>query len=225
MNVLALGLLILSSLVTSSGVLSPTQEKRNSGEDHVIVKEGHRIVVVEFEKDTGNTKISISPHATNDQVDHENAKEKLMSGTSMENSREKLMKEDGIHRGFRPKELVCNAYGKCKRKIESVMAKANEGVAVKVHEAEDIGYEVEEESREAASEAVGKVKDAAYKAYDKAREAEEGTKDAASEAMSKAKDMLGEKAGGAKQGAKETVENATKRVKKGAPGVKEEGKK
>ncbi|XP_073286051.1 uncharacterized protein [Primulina huaijiensis] len=224
MNVLALGLLIFASLVTSAAVLSPTREKRNSGED-VIVKEGHRVVVVEFGKDAGNTKISILPHAIlHDQVDRENAKEKL-SGTSMENSREKLMKENGVRRGLSPKELVCDAYGKCKPKIECAMGKAKEGVAGKVHEAEDMSYEVEEEAREEASEAVCKVKDASHKAYDKAREAAEGTKDAASETTSKAKDMLGEKAGGGKEGAQETVENASKRAEKGAREVKEEGKK
>ncbi|XP_073024006.1 uncharacterized protein [Primulina eburnea] len=223
MNILALGLLIFASQVTSAGVLSPTREKRNSGED-VIVKEGHRVVVVEFEKDAGNTKISILPHAIHDQVDHENSKEKL-SGTSMENSREKLMKENGVHRGLSPKELVCDAYGNCKPKIECAMGKAKKGVAGKVHEAEVMSCEVEEEAREAASEAVCKIEDAAHEAYDKAREAAEGTKDAASEATSKAKDMLREKAGGGKEGAEETVENASKRAKKGAREVKEEEKK
>ncbi|KAL2467595.1 Late embryogenesis abundant protein (LEA) family protein [Forsythia ovata] len=51
----------MATLVTA-GVFSPRPEKKHEDESHeTVVKEGHRVVVVEFEKDDGNTKVSISP--------------------------------------------------------------------------------------------------------------------------------------------------------------------
>ncbi|XP_073059614.1 uncharacterized protein [Primulina eburnea] len=228
MNVFALGLLF-TSLVTA-GFFSPTPEKQNSKEN-IVLKDGHR-VVVEFEKDNGNTKVSISPQ------DHkgstENMEDKVSETSEGVNGR--LKEEDSaipekIHRGFSPSELVCDAYGKCKYKIAAAMGKTKEAVAEKA-------YEVEEE----AGEAIGKAKDtithSAHRVSDKTRESTENVKDSAREA----KDKVSEKASEMKEGAsvqaekakshvsekakeaEEMVGDVSDRVKQGAQRVKEEGK-
>ncbi|XP_075483328.1 uncharacterized protein LOC142523423 [Primulina tabacum] len=228
MNVFALGLLF-TSLVTA-GFFSPTPEKQNSKEN-IVLKDGHR-VVVEFEKDNGNTKVSISPQ------DHkgstENMEDKVSETSEGVNGR--LKEEDSaileeIHRGFSPSELVCDAYGKCKHKIAAAMGKTKEAVAEKAHE-------VEEE----AGEAIGKAKDtithSAHRVSDKARESTENVKESAREA----KDKFSEKASEMKEGAsvqaekakshasekakeaEEMVGDVSDRVKQGTQRVKEEGK-
>ncbi|KAL0432122.1 UNVERIFIED_CONTAM: hypothetical protein Slati_2546500 [Sesamum latifolium] len=202
MNALAL------FLVFTSLVLTTTPENHNSKDDGPT----HTGVVIELEKDDGSTKISISPKDSqphHDGVDTTtNVKEKL-SGT-MEEAKEKIkgaastvVSEDGeeTHQRLRPRELICDAYGKCKHKIASAMGKAKEVV----QEAAEKVYAMEEDTKEAVGEAVGKVKDtvtdAAYKASDKAHQ----VKDAATEVSNKAKEKAVEKANEMKQGAKEGV--------------------
>ncbi|KAL0365798.1 UNVERIFIED_CONTAM: Transmembrane protein [Sesamum radiatum] len=235
MNALAL-FLVFTSLVRA-GFLTPTPHNPDSKDD-VAVKEGqtHTGVVIEFRKDDGNTKVSISPK--DDGVDTTTVKDKL-SGT-MEEAKEKIkepastvLSEDGeeTHQRLRPRELICDAYGKCKHKIASAMGKAKEVV---VGTAEKV-YAMEEDTKEAVGEAVGKVKDtvsdAAYKASDKAHQ----VKDAASQVSSKAKDKAVEKANEMKQGAKEGVyhvidtttkakEDAKEKAFKKMEGAKEKAK-
>lgn len=209
MNALAL-FLVFTSLVRA-GVLTPTPENHNSKDD-VAVKQGHTNtgdgLVIEFEKDDGNTKVSISPkdsHPPHDGVDTANLEEKLYG--KMEEAKEKIkeaastvLSQDGeeTHQRLRPRELICDAYGKCKHKIASAMGKAKEVVVETAHEAAEKVYAMEEETKEAVGEAVGKVKDTVT---DKAHQ----VKDAATEVSSKAKDKAVEKASEMKQGAEEGV--------------------
>ncbi|KAK4400871.1 Transmembrane protein [Sesamum angolense] len=229
MNALAL-FLVFTSLVRP-GLLTPTPENHNSKDD-VALKEGHThaAVVIEFEKDDGNTKVSISPkdsHPPHDDTST-NVKEKL-SG-KMEEAKEKIKEaastilgEDGeeTHQRLRPRELICDAYGKCKHKIASAMGKAKEVVAETAQEAAEKVYAMEEETKEAVGEAVGKVKDtvtdAAYKASDKAHQ----VKDAATQVSSKAKDKAVEKANEMKQGAKEGVYDVIEATTKAKEEAKE----
>ncbi|KAK4433613.1 Transmembrane protein [Sesamum alatum] len=211
MNALAL-FLVFTSLVTT-GVLA---------KDDVAVKEGHTGVLIEFEKDDGNTKVSISPKDSQHEKGYAtNVKEEL-SG-KMEEAKDKIEEasssahqEEETHHRVRPRELMCDAYGKCKHKIASAMGKAKEAVVETAHEAADKVYTMEEEAKEAVGEAVGKVKDrvtdAAYKASDKAHQ----VKDAATQVSSKAKDKASEM----KQGAKERVYDVIDTTKK----AKEEAK-
>ncbi|XP_011096288.1 uncharacterized protein LOC105175521 [Sesamum indicum] len=219
MNALALGL-VLTSLVTA-GFFNPSPEKQVSKED-VIVKEGHRVVVVEYEKDDGNTKVLISPQES--LISHKfaetgfaaNAKDKLSE--KMEDAKEKIKEvsssvvpdvgkvgnqEEEIHHRFSPGELVCDAYGKCKRIIAGAVGKTKEAVAETGHEAADKVYSSKEGAKEAVSEAVGKVKDtathAAHKVSDKIQEAKANVKDSASEISSKAKQEAAQKARGVKE--------------------------
>lgn len=229
MNVFALGLLF-TSLVTA-GFFTPTPEKQNSKEN-ILLKDGNR-VVVEFEKDNGNTKVSISPQDHKGFVDNmEDKVSETLEGVKGRLEEEGSAIPEEIRRGFSPRELVCDAYGKCKYKIAAAIGKTKETVAEKTHE-------VEEE----AGEAVGKVKDtvahSAHRVTDKARESTENAKESAREAKYKVSDKAGEiKEGAAVQAekakslvsekakeAEERVENASDRMKQGAQGVKEEGKK
>lgn len=206
MNALALGL-VLTSLVTA-GFFTPCPEKQNLKQD-VIVKQGHRVIVVEYEKDDGNTKVSISPQDSH-KIDETEAKDKLSE--KMANLKEgakeassSVLPEMGMkldnqeedveaHHGFSARELVCDAYGKCKHKLASAMGKTTEAVA--------------EEAKEAVGKAKDTVSETAHKAYDKVHEAKESAKDSATEISTKAK----EKAAGVKEAAKEQGNKAKRHV-------------
>ncbi|KAL9173468.1 hypothetical protein ABFS82_03G116700 [Erythranthe guttata] len=246
MNVLALGL-VLTSLVTA-GFFTPSPENQKLKDD-VIVKEGHRVIVVEYEKDDGNTKVSISPQDS--QAPHkvgekgfasnvldkmsermENAKEGIKEASSSiipevgEADRNQNQEEENHHR-FNARELVCDAYGKCKHKIVSALGKTKEAVAETAHEAADKVYEVEEEAKEAVGEAIAKVKDTvthtAHKAYDKVHEAKETAEDKASKKATVMKEGAKEMASEKAKDAEEWVEKASDKAKQSAHSVKKEG--
>ncbi|KAG8378471.1 hypothetical protein BUALT_Bualt08G0140600 [Buddleja alternifolia] len=189
MNVLALGL-VLTSLVTA-GFFSPTPEKNNPKEDVIVVKEGHRVVVVEYDQkdDHVNTKVLISPqdsHKTvvdDDDKGHiiTDAKDKLSE--KIEDTKEIII--DAKDKSFSPKELVCDAYGKCKEKIASAIGKTKDTAAEKVYAAE-----------EGAKEAVGKAKE-------KVSEKVEGAKETASDKAKEAEQMIEKASDKVKEGAKE----------------------
>lgn len=143
-NVVALSL-VLSSLVTSC-VFSPTQETHTPKQDDVvIVKEGHRAVIVEYEKEgtDGNTKVSISPKPIS-------GEEELSTAAAATTAKDAA--EEVKERGRGPRELACDAFGKCEHRIASVIGKAKEKVTEKV-------YAVEEGAKEAVGEVVGKAKE------------------------------------------------------------------
>ncbi|KAK2970913.1 hypothetical protein RJ640_007604 [Escallonia rubra] len=201
MNVLALSL-VLTSLVTA-GVFSPSPEKPNQRD--IIVKEGHRVVMVEYEKKgDGNTKVVISPEdahfshqaATPIKSSVEDAKEKIKeTASSAPNSGHGLSgdsdtKQDGGH-SHTPgaRELVCDAYGKCKHKIASAIGMTKEKVAEKAQEVSDKAHEVEEDAKEAVSEPMGKVKDTvSHKVHDAANKAQDKTQQAKETVSRKARD-------------------------------------
>ncbi|KAL8485913.1 hypothetical protein ACS0TY_027992 [Phlomoides rotata] len=199
MNALALGF-VLTSLLTG-GFFTPTPEIQNSKDDDVIVKEGRRVVVVEYENDVGNTKVSISPQ---DSQSLDDSKEKLSEKIEgvKEFGKEKI--EDVKERRFRPRELVCDAYGKCKHKIASVIGKTADTAA------------------ETAEGAVGKVMDKVEEAKEKVSEKASGIKEEASRRMEGAKEKVSEKASGVEEEASRRMEGAKEKVSEKASGVKEE---
>lgn len=220
MNVVAISL-VLTTLVTA-GVWSPTPEKVNQKED-VIVKEGHRTVVVEFKKDDGNTKVSISPHE--EVVQKSSSKGDELKGKvsdTVENVKEKLKVEEeriGYQKGTTPRELVCDALGKCKHRLASALGRTKEVVSEKAHEAAEKVYEVEEEAMETVADAFGKVKDTvtrkAHEASDKAHEAKERVKDAAIDKAHEAKDKVKDAATDISGKAREAVAEKLHAVKEG----------
>ncbi|CAI9755955.1 unnamed protein product [Fraxinus pennsylvanica] len=208
MNVLALSL-VMTTLVTAV-VFSPSPQKHNPREDDVILKEGHRVVVVEYEKNDKNTKVSISPQ----EIDEKPTNLKDNLSENMEDAKEEK-NEEGIHHGFSPRELVCDAYGKCKHKIVSAIGKtkdtlsdqaaetahlARDKAAEKVHEGADKAAEKVHEVEEEAKEAIGNLKD---RVTHKSREAKEHVKDTVYEKASEVRRAT-EKA---KRGGAETAKN------------------
>ncbi|KAF5744227.1 hypothetical protein HS088_TW08G00825 [Tripterygium wilfordii] len=199
MNLLGL-FLVVSSLV-AAGVLSPNPaEKHKQTEAEVIVvKEGPRVVVVEYGGQEGHlhTKVKISPPEDKD-LSHmmDTTKEKIKAGLSMAPKEEKY----NI-----PRELVCDALGKCKHKIADAIAKAKDKVSEAAHEAKDKVQEtvcyVASEKKEMAHEAREAVQDVAHEA-----------KECVEDKLGEAKEAGARKAHDIKEGAKELVEKMKERV-------------
>ncbi|KAF3677462.1 putative GDSL esterase/lipase 5-like [Capsicum annuum] len=173
MNVLAISL-VLITLVTA-GVFSPNTE--NKGDD-VIVKEGHRVVVVEYEPNDGHTKVSISPQETEKTGYVSDVKDK--SSEKVEDVKDKIK-----HVTSSSGELVCDAFGKCKHRIASALEGTKEKLSEKMHEIEEDAKEGFEKASEKASEVKEKAKESVGKKVD---EVKEGVKETAEKVRIKAVD-------------------------------------
>ncbi|XP_030461498.1 uncharacterized protein LOC115681642 isoform X1 [Syzygium oleosum] len=236
MNVVAI-CLVVSSLA-AAGVWSPGPEKRGGDRENgdVILKEGHRVVVVEYDQDGhANTKVSISPE--HDHIPIKPASVTDLEGDLYQGAKDKAKeaassvaperKEDGGGHGYTgAKELICDAFGKCKHRIASGFGKAKEEVTEKVHEVEEDARQAKdaaEEKLQRAGEAAArkahmareKAREAAHKTGEKARETFESTQGAARTAKEEGKTTVGdvqrnlsEAAGAAKERAKEKAEEA-----------------
>ncbi|XP_070052781.1 uncharacterized protein [Nicotiana tomentosiformis] len=207
MNFLAISL-VLTTLVTA-GFFNPNPENNKKKED-VILKEGPRVVVVEFDKEDG-TKILISPQQeaeipkgksgyVSDLKDklHEKAEEasSVLPNIGQGISSPYVNQENGeIVTKPSAKDVVCDAFGKCKEKFASALGKTKDKVSEKAHETADKVDEVKE-----------KAKDVIDTTKRKKGEVE-------SEISEKAKEL------------KEKSEQVKDSVKEGAKKVKEEGKK
>ncbi|CAN4099946.1 unnamed protein product [Withania somnifera] len=181
MNVLAISL-VLTTFVTA-GVFSPNPTDKK---EDVMVKEGHRVVVVEYEPNDGHTKVSISPQETEQKAKTEEVEDKIKEN-------------GGFHSLNNAKELVCDAFGKCKHRIASALEGTKEAVSGKAHDAAEKMHEIEEEAKEAVGTAYEKASDTVV---GKAREASEKV----SEVGEKAKESVFKKVAEVKEGAKETAE-------------------
>lgn len=182
MNMLAIGL-VLTSLVTAS-IWSPSPPPfRQDEHQEVIVKEGHRVVVVEYDKEAdGSTKVLISPHEVVDSKE-----------TTTTEEEENPKPTDGMFSG--PRELVCDAFGKCKHKLATALGKTKDTV-----------QEVEEHT----SEAVGKAKETVHGYEERAKEAvkeatEKVTGRSIGESIDEAKDGVAQGIGKAKKVTEDVV--------------------
>lgn len=216
MNILAI-CLVLTSLVTG-GVWSPTPENPNlkhnpdPNKRDTIVKEGHRVVVVEYEKEgDGNTKVVISPGGVDDKGGAgagciHAAEEKLSETVSATKGAVVDVKEKVKDATYSPRELVCDAFGKCKHKLASALFKAKDkvsetahGVSDKVHDVSGKVHDVEEHVKEVVGEAYEKAKGAVasktHEGVEKGKEIGGATKEAASEALKKMKENVPDMAG------------------------------
>ncbi|KAL5778817.1 hypothetical protein ACOSQ2_009554 [Xanthoceras sorbifolium] len=215
-NLLAL-CLVVSTLV-SAGVWSPIPEKyNNKKQEDVIVKEGHRVVVVEYEQQGHhNTKVSISPEHDHHQIP--SLEEKISSSASasdmLDNANDKIKKASsvGLSRS-KPDhchaELICDSYGKCKHRIASAIGKAKE----KVSEAAEHGAEAKE-----------KVQEALTKAKETATQKAQDVKECAKESMEKAKQAAAETAQDVKKDVKEGAKETLSKAKSVAQETKDLGK-
>lgn len=208
MNVVGICLVVTS--LAAAGVWSPSptvSPRPHQADDNVILKEGHRVVVVEYDQDGHSiTKVSISPDTGSSR---DNLKETLSSdhvGGEGLSSDENIGKRKGGHGpGFAAKELICDAYGKCKHVISSTLGKARDEAAARIHEME----------KEAAG-VKGFVSHKAHDAKERIKEKFEGVtkdaigvKDPVSEQAHDAKERIEEQLGLAKDVAKEGVKTVT----------------
>ncbi|MED6111556.1 hypothetical protein PIB30_053322 [Stylosanthes scabra] len=187
MNVLALSLLLTS--LAAAGVFSPPPSADQKQAASTIVKEGHRVVVVEFDQDGHhNTKISISPEQN---VDSDTgggvlnaAKDKIKEAASVLPNVGQGISSQPHDAAFlhASKDLICDAYGKCKHKIASAVEKAK-----------DTAHEVINLERESLA---------------KKKEAAREVGDTVSSAVGKTKETVSDKAQDGKEYAKEAVEKA-----------------
>ena len=204
MNLLALALVLTS--LAAAGLFSPTPEihQRNQKGQDTIIRHGHRTVVVEYDEDGHhNTQISISPeqnyHKFTD-VDSsvlDDTKEKIKEAASvLPNMGQGLSQGPHDTSAFlrAPRELICDAYGKCKHKISGAMGKAKEKIS------------------ETAQEAIDKQKEMARDVIDGKKEMAREVGDTVADAVGKAKDTVSHKAHDAKESTKEYVEKAKDKI-------------
>lgn len=237
MNLMALCLVVIS--LAAAGVWSPTPVQNQNrdkefvvGKEDVIVKEGHRVIVVEYDQDGHrNTKVSISSPDQQDRVSvsdvgediSSTAKDKIKEASSVlpnlgQGLSEGASQSDETEKNT-PRELICDAFGKCKHKIATVIGKAK-------HKA----TETAEEEAETVGDALGKAKERVSK---KVHDVEESAKESVETAKDRGKTIgkniatnVSEKVERAKEEAvekaREAKETAEDKAKTGADKLKKE---
>ncbi|XP_007224898.2 uncharacterized protein LOC18792482 [Prunus persica] len=247
--------LVVSSLA-SAGMWSPRPQNDNQNQekkqgDHqreVIVKNGHRVVVVEYDEHGHPiTKVSISSEQDRQADKDSSISDNDVSSPSMvsrafdkamDNMKEATSALPNLgQEGHSPKELICDAYGKCKHQIARDLEMKKKIVKGTVHGAKETAHKVGEaveSAYEKTGEAVGNVYEKAKEMVsDKAHEVEETAKDSVGKAKGAAKTAremgetlaadiksnasnLCEDLASKAQEAKETAEHAAAKVKTGA---------
>ncbi|KAL6311254.1 hypothetical protein AAG906_035763 [Vitis piasezkii] len=195
--------LAVSSLV-AAGIWSPNPDQKQKdypGAEEVIVKEGTRVVVVEYDKEgPGNTKVSISTQEAHvfqkAPKGEDKFKEKVKEAFEvLPNMGQGLSRGQHPQNGQKPstpKELICDAFGKCKEKIATKIVRSEQKVSEKVHEIQEGAKETyEEKLSQKAHDIQEEVKDAYTKTKEKVSEkthmVQEGVKDAVEKAKHAAK--------------------------------------
>ncbi|XAR55649.1 hypothetical protein NMG60_11035790 [Bertholletia excelsa] len=172
--------LVLSSIVTA-GVWSPTPET-NQNPSSAIVKEGHRVVVVEYgeRENDGSTKVSISPKEKHVSESDDQKPPSVLDTSTMkeaaEDVKEKIQEAtaSAIPPKQSPRKLVCDALGKCRHKITTAIGRAKDKVSETAHELEeqaaDRACQVEEGIRDTTQKAKEAVSEKAHEVTEKAKE-------------------------------------------------------
>lgn len=202
MNLVTLGLL-LSSLA-AAGVWSPHHEpkpshhqQRQPADDHVL-REGHRVVVVEYERQVppNFAEQVLHPPATRRLI--EEAKDKIQEAASVlpnlgQGVSTPPARPDEAQAAGSAKSMICDAYGVCKEKVAALIGKSKE----KTTEIGDISKDAVKNAGEKASQlkegAKGAVRDAEERASqlkESAKDTVEDTIDAAKEKASMARDKV-----------------------------------
>ncbi|XP_068322857.1 uncharacterized protein [Pyrus communis] len=267
MNFVAL-FLVVSSLVTA-GVWSPSasppndqtqrheqreegHQQQHAGDQEVIVKNGHRVVVVEYDEHGHHkTKVSISPeHGHPPRREASSFSENEVSSPSkisraFDNSMENIKEAasglanfgQGHGEGHSPKELMCDAYGKCKHKIASAIETKKEicketahGAKEAAHKVGEAAHRVGEAVENVCERAKDTVSDEAHEVEETARNPMEKAKNASKMAKDMGDTLAGDIQGNAlrqrehlaeiAKDAKETAEEAAGKVKAGARELK-----
>ncbi|RRT85686.1 hypothetical protein B296_00008490 [Ensete ventricosum] len=228
MNLVTLGLL-LSSLA-AAGVWSPHHEPKPSHHeqrhpaDDQVLREGHRVVVVEYER-------HVPPHFA-EQVLHppaadrliEEAKDKIQEAASVlpnlgQGVSTPHARPDEAQAAGSAKSMICDAYGVCKDKVAALIGKSKE----KTTEIEDISKAAVKKAGEKASQLKEGAKGAARDAEERASQLKESAKDtvkdtidAAKEKASMARDRVGstvDKVSQIKEDTKDAMEKVVESAK------------
>lgn len=151
----------------------------SESEDDVIVKDGHRVVVVEYDGDgkTSSTRVFFSPpgigregveEKRNDEREvFRNVKKKVIETASSLPVVGQVEEEREHHAS--PGELICDAIGKCKHKMASVLGRVNETIARAARNVEEtVAHEVAGRDHE-GSERVTKKAQKAQNVWEKSK--------------------------------------------------------
>ncbi|KAK7341033.1 hypothetical protein VNO80_23957 [Phaseolus coccineus] len=193
MNVLAVTLLFTS--LVASAIFSPPPPTLHKQGANTIVKEGHRVVVVEYDQDGHhNTKISISPDQPTHHHHHQvpdNANHRIREAASvLPNVGQGLSQPQDTAFLHAPKELICDAYGKCKHRVADAMEKTKE----KAHEAllkkKEVARHLGDNVADALKETKESVRDKARDVHEYAQDTVETAKNHVHGNVSEAKDYL-----------------------------------
>ncbi|KAB1670390.1 hypothetical protein ES319_1Z171600v1 [Gossypium barbadense] len=159
-NGLLLSLLVVSSLAMAAAV----------GRDDVILKEGHRVIVVEYDQDgKHNTKVSISSPSLHQQTDQGGyfGKETMKDAASaLPNVGHGISQGKAGSGRHSPGELICDAFGKCTQRVATALGKAKDKVSDTAHEANKL----KQAASGTAHEAKEKAKDKAWETAQDVRE-------------------------------------------------------
>ncbi|KAI4332186.1 hypothetical protein L6164_017116 [Bauhinia variegata] len=195
MNLQSLSLVITS--LATVGVFSATTDAANNHKESTIIKEGNRVIVVEYDQDGHqNTRIKIFPQTHDEKLLNfdsgglDNAKGKIKEVASAVPN--KGQGHSGESYSGAPKELIC--YGKCKEKIAGAMEKAKEKVSETAHDGigkkKEIAHEILARKKETACEVGHTAAKAVGKARETASHAAHSAKETIKQSMNKAKDTL-----------------------------------
>ncbi|ESQ27993.1 hypothetical protein EUTSA_v10018523mg [Eutrema salsugineum] len=249
-NLLAL-CLVLSTLLAAE-VWSPSPavstHQTTTPEGDIIVKDGHRVVVVEYDRDgKTNTRVSISPPSADqgqgEQKQEEN-EETTLFRKAKERAKEAASYLPNVGQGISEArdhhatagEVICDAFGKCRQKIASVVGRAKDrtgdtvgDVGEKISDAGDAAagkaYDVKETVARGARDVEETVADKAQYAKEKVAEKAHDVKESVSHKAQDAKEKVTEKAHNVKDTvahkAHESKERAKDRVREKAQELKE----
>ncbi|KAL9446254.1 hypothetical protein AB3S75_014009 [Citrus x aurantiifolia] len=237
MNLVAICL--VASSLAAAGVWSPSPslEKENNKEEVIVMKEGHRVVVVEYdEHGRHNTKVSISPpdhdryHIPKTTSPASDIEQKMFSAAAdaLNNAEDTIKQASSLlpdigqgskpyDKGPGPGELICDAYGKCKHKIVGALEKAKGRLSGASHEAPAPHKGMAHEAKEVLSKT-------GHEFIDTKKQMDCEAKDAVRDAYGKAKETASEKAHRAKEAAKDALGKAKDTASEKAHEAKEAAK-
>ncbi|XP_031503915.1 uncharacterized protein LOC116266741 [Nymphaea colorata] len=235
----AVGLMLLVSSLAAAGVWSPPPERGGetaSTSGDVLVKEGHRVIVVEYERE------GLRPSATPRQVVEESASveraigeskgvgDKVQQKKTRGASDEEKLKETAsvppnlglaVSPGGEETEVkqgskICDALGSCKEKISGAFAAAKEKV-VDVHDKiSSRAADMEASAKEAARKAVHGGEDVAEKVKDASEKQMGDVVSRAKRVKDSAAETVGSGAEKIKRGGSETAQEVAREAKEKA---------
>ncbi|KAL9295997.1 hypothetical protein ACSQ67_021893 [Phaseolus vulgaris] len=193
MNVLAVTLFFTS--LAASAIFSPPPPTHHKQGANTIVKEGHRVVVVEYDQDGHhNTKISISPDQPTHHHHHqvpENGHDRIREAASvLPNLGQGISQPQDAAFLHAPKELICDAYGKCKHRVADAMEKTKEKAQEVLQKKKEVARHVGDNVADALKETKESVHDKARDVHEYAQDTVETAKNHVNSNVSEARDYL-----------------------------------